>query len=120
MSTVLVVEDNEAFAYAISRSILAAGHRVVNAPDTLAALDALDAGPVDLVVTDIRMPPGKPHGFAFARMARMRRPQLPIVYMTGYAGSFDLESELAYGPIFDKKDPPEGLLAEIDTLLSAA
>jgi CheY-like chemotaxis protein len=119
MSTVLIVEDDEAFAYAASKFVQAAGHRVVTAPDTLAALKAMDEESVDLVLTDIRMPPGKPHGFAFARMARLRRPRLPVIYMTGYPDCFDASRELAYGKIFDKKDPPDDLLAEINALLDA-
>jgi CheY-like chemotaxis protein len=85
MSTVLVVEDDEAFAYVAAKIVERAGHRVITASGSLAALNVLDAGRwIDLILTDIRMPPGEPHGFALCKMARARRPHLPVIFMTAY------------------------------------
>ena len=85
MATVLLVEDDDAFAYAASRDIESAGHRVITVSGSMAALSAIDADPsIDLLVTDIRLPPGEPHGFALANMARHRRPTLPVIYITAY------------------------------------
>jgi CheY-like chemotaxis protein len=85
MKTILLVEDDEAFAYAATKAIEGAGYRVVTARTTMAGLQAIDADPsIDLLVTDIKMPPGQPHGFALANMAHQRRPRLPVIYVTAY------------------------------------
>jgi DNA-binding NtrC family response regulator len=85
MATVLLIEDDEAFAYAATKAIEEAGHRVIAKLDSLSGLLALDTErSIDLVVTDIRMPPGQPHGFAIGHMAHLRRPGLPIIYMTAF------------------------------------
>lgn len=49
------------------------------APD--AALDAIDEGAYDCVVTDYKM--GKMDGLAFLRAVRETRPELPVVFFTG-------------------------------------
>lgn len=55
-TTVLVVEDNadarEIFAFSLS----AQGYRVVEAGDGAEALLKLEEGPVDVMLTDLRMP----------------------------------------------------------------
>jgi DNA-binding NtrC family response regulator len=49
------------------------------------ALRALDSSvPLDLLVTDIVMPPSMPHGIAVAHMAKNKRPGIGIIYMTGH------------------------------------
>ena len=48
------------------------------------ALEVLEAErPIDLLITDIVMP-GSVNGIALSRMARLRRRDLKVVYLTGY------------------------------------
>jgi CheY-like chemotaxis protein len=102
MKTILLVDDDEAFRYSAARHLTDAGYVVIAAADSMAALRELGAGvAIDLLLTDIVMPHGKPHGLALARMARMRRSHLPIVLMTGYDGVVGADTELP-GPIFRK------------------
>jgi CheY-like chemotaxis protein len=85
MATILLVDDNEGFRHAASCHLDDAGYDVIALATTSEALEALDAGrPIDLAVLDIHMPRGHVHGYALARMARIRRPRLPIVFVTGY------------------------------------
>jgi CheY-like chemotaxis protein len=85
MKTILVVEDDEAFAYAASRALEKAGYAVISVRTTMAALREIEIGrTIDLVVTNIRMPPGQPHGFAFANMVQMKRSSMPIIFMTAF------------------------------------
>jgi CheY-like chemotaxis protein len=96
MATVLLVEDDEAFAYAAAREIENAGHRVVAVTESMAGLNVLDTDPsIDLLVLDIKMPPGQPHGFALGRMANRRRPDLPIIYITAYPQLAEQDGETA-------------------------
>ena len=69
---VLVVDDDEGFRYTAERALTSAGYEVVAAPDYRLALEKLEEEQIfDLLLTDILMP-DRIHGFALARMARMR------------------------------------------------
>jgi CheY-like chemotaxis protein len=84
MRHVLVVDDDEAVRGAVCEGLRLAGYKVVAAATTTEALRELETGrAIDLAVIDVKMPPGHPHGFAFARMARLRRPMLRFVFMSG-------------------------------------
>jgi CheY-like chemotaxis protein len=81
--TILLVDDDEGFRCAASKVLENAGFTVSAAPDYRAALEVLDGGlAVDLLVTDVFMP-GRMHGFPLARMARMRRLGLKVIFVTG-------------------------------------
>lgn len=115
MKTILVVEDDEAFAYAASRSLETAGYNVVRVADSLAGLKAVEKTPVDLILADVRMPRGAPHGFAFGRVVHNRLRALPIVYMTAYP---ELAEEDA-APVLRKSDGVDAIVAAVRAQLAA-
>jgi two-component system, cell cycle sensor histidine kinase and response regulator CckA len=83
--TVLLVEDEDALRAAIRRLLQAEGYRVLEAENGAAALRLLEraaALEVALVLTDLRMPvmDGRQLAAALARV----RPNVPIVFMSGY------------------------------------
>lgn len=85
MATILMVEDDPAFAEALDRGLRAARFEVVVAANSLAALRLLETDQrVDMLLTDIKMPDGHPHGIALSLMARRQRPALPVIFMSGY------------------------------------
>jgi len=115
---ILLVEDDESFRYALAERLREGGLAVAEAAgfaDALARIE--DAQPVDLLVTDVMM---QVHGFALARMARSRRPALPIVYVTGREHVPADELATAYGPVLSKANGVERLAAEITAMLAAA
>ncbi|MGH9943517.1 MAG: PAS domain S-box protein [Pyrinomonadaceae bacterium] len=83
--TVLVVED-EPTLRDIARELLELyGYRVLLAPDGRAALSAcgqMGEEPVHLVITDVVMPGMS--GPELARRLRALRPEMKIIYMSGY------------------------------------
>jgi len=83
--TVLVVED-DADVRSYSADILRdLGYRVVEAPEGPAALALLDAEPaIRLLFTDVGLPGGL-NGRQLADAARRRRPDLKVLFTTGYA-----------------------------------
>jgi DNA-binding NtrC family response regulator len=88
MPTILLVEDDNVFAYALQRHLRRDGHLVVPATNTMDALEALDSDqPIDLMITDIGMPTGIPNGLALARMAALKRSALPVILITGLPGA---------------------------------
>ena len=81
---ILLVEDDRVFLRTLELVLKSAGFEVVAVPDYVPALKHLDSGaPVDVLLTDIVMP-DRVNGLALARMARLRRPGLGVVYFTAY------------------------------------
>lgn len=111
MATILLIEDDEALACALSDSLRDAGHDVITALDGNSALETLDTDVrIDLLLTDIVMPPGHPHGLALARMARRKRSNLAVILMTGHP---DLREEVDGERLLLKPLRVELVLAEI-------
>ena len=84
---ILIVEDNENVRrMAISR-LEALGHDIVDADSPAKALEILeqDSG-IELLFTDIVMPGGV-NGFDLAHKAVERRPELKVIFVSGYAPS---------------------------------
>jgi CheY-like chemotaxis protein len=79
---ILYVEDDPALRLSTADLLDDMGHQVVEAADAPAALEWLRAGhPVDLLLTDIRMP--LMDGQELAAAARALRPDLTVVFTTG-------------------------------------
>ena len=62
------------------------GFNVIQAGDGPHAKQQLDAHSIDLLLSDIVLPHGM-SGTEFAAAARDQNPSLPVLFMTGYAGS---------------------------------
>jgi CheY-like chemotaxis protein len=78
---VFVIHDEPEFADRLVGALSVAGHDVVAFVDPMVALDALDAAQrVELLITRIQFPPGKPNGIALARMTRFKRPDVRVVF----------------------------------------
>ena len=81
---VLVVEDMSVVRSFVCEVLTDAGYRCTPAPDVESALQKLHADPsIALLLSDV----GLPHmnGRELANVARMLRPSLPVLFMTGYA-----------------------------------
>jgi len=103
MPTLLLVEDDDAFRYAASRYLTAAGFKVVSVPTTVKALVEVDSGlHTDALVLDVAMPAGNPLGVSFALMMRRRQPAIPVLLMTAFPGllkGYRLPGKILYKPI---------------------
>ena len=81
---ILIVEDDGAWLTVVQAMLERAGHRVSAFPDYRGALELIEGdAAIDLLLTDIQLPAGTPHGLALARMAKLRRRRLPVLFMTG-------------------------------------
>ena len=86
--TILVVEDDITVRELIIRILTHLGYKVVEASDGNAALKVLNETPnISLLFTDIVLPDGMSAG-EFTREAKQRRPDLKVLYTTGYADDF--------------------------------
>jgi excisionase family DNA binding protein len=78
---VLVVDDDDAVRTLIAKTLESADYEVLTAVDGRSAIDQLEGGPFDLMITDLKMP--GMDGLSVIREARRRTADLPIIIITG-------------------------------------
>ncbi len=88
--TLLFVDDEPSILSALRRLCRPRGYRVLTAESGAAALEVLEQGPVDLIVSDMRMP--KMDGAELLSIVRQRWPAVLRLLLTGYA---DIGSTIA-------------------------
>jgi DNA-binding NtrC family response regulator len=81
--SILVVDDAPETLEVVRRNLEAEGYRVLTAPGVTEALAILDATPIDLVVTDYKMP--RVSGLDLVRHVRENLKDTEVVMITGYA-----------------------------------
>ncbi len=89
---ILVVDDEEMVRSVATRLLQLRGHEVEGVASGREALDRLKAAPFDLVFTDYGMP--EMNGAELARAIRDVRPGLPVVLVTGYTETHEVEHEV--------------------------
>jgi two-component system alkaline phosphatase synthesis response regulator PhoP len=82
-SSVLVVDDEAAIRYSVSKTLQRVGYSVREAASGEDALDMMTSEAFDLVLTDIRMPPGL-DGVELIRLLKDRAPDTIVILMTAY------------------------------------
>ncbi len=106
--TVLVVEDEDGMRLLMRQVLEGAGYQVCEADEGFQALSVLLQGrPVDLVVSDIRMP--RMDGYELAAHMLALAIKVPILFVTGYVN--ELDATVLPGPVLTKPFEPEQLLA---------
>jgi DNA-binding NtrC family response regulator len=89
--TLLIVDDDEGMRENLQDLFESLGYRVLTASNAAEAHKALDGAPVDLVLTDYKMP--GPTGVELIEAARRKRPKLRAILMTAFGDSFtEIES----------------------------
>ena len=83
MACILLAEDDNSVRYFLARSLENAGHEVLAFADGEDAVPVLEAGPYDLLITDIVMP--GMDGIELARLAKKVRSSLPVIFITGFS-----------------------------------
>jgi len=81
--TILVVDDDPVARKIVRRNLATIEYQVLTAPSVAAAIQILDATPVDLVVTDLKMP--KVGGIDLIRHVRANFEDTAVIMITGYA-----------------------------------
>ena len=83
--TVLLIEDQEAIRIVVAEVLESAGYSVVAAADGPSGLEILQStARVDLLITDVGLPGGL-NGRQVADAGRAGRPDLKVLFITGYA-----------------------------------
>jgi len=82
-ATVLFAEDDPAVRQSLAQLLSMSGYRVLTAEDGFEALRLLTQQEIDVLLTDIVMP--GLDGVELARKARALRPDMRIMFLTGYS-----------------------------------
>ncbi len=116
--TILVVEDEPWLLEMMEDMLVNLNYKVIKKSSSEEALKILDAKEsFDVLLTDIVMP-GNINGFELARKMREERPDLAVVYMSGYSGFDTQEMGTAVAPMVNKPCPPERISKAIREALS--
>ncbi len=120
MARILLTEDDNSLRHFLARSLEIAGHEVLAFGDGEDALPVLNAGPFDILITDIVMP--RLGGLELAQIAKEVRPSLPIIYITGFA-AIASEAETDEGDLSQLLSKPfhlNSLVEAVDRALFSA
>jgi len=119
--TILLAEDEPRVRSLVSRLLLAAGYTVLAAADGETALDLYQAhrDQIELLVLDLSMP--RLNGRILADRIRAQKPELPVIFLTGYDPDALASEEFAAqgGAILTKPVESALLLETVRTCLDA-
>ena len=117
---VLLVDDDTEVRAAVADMLRYAGHDVVEAGNGRQALDCLErhGERIDLMILDYVMP--DIDGVETARLGRLKRPRLPILFITGFADTAFLAAEANSRHILQKPFYTADLVAKIEAALRTA
>ncbi|TKJ42148.1 hypothetical protein CEE37_00285 [candidate division LCP-89 bacterium B3_LCP] len=82
MASVLIADDDSGFLVSLSIALRREGYEVWAAENSEEALNLLDAHSFDFMMIDIRL--GPLLGVELAEWALLRKPQLPVIFMSAY------------------------------------
>ena len=118
VGTLLLVEDEDAVREVARRILERAGYRVLHAPNANAALSVIGGGidEIDLLVSDVVMPGMR--GPEMYEVLRRLRPDLPAIFLSGYADLADSTEGLPLGSRFLAKPySPDDLIRIVQLAL---
>jgi DNA-binding NtrC family response regulator len=83
MANILIVDDEKKIRHLLSIMLERAGHHIIQAEDGFEALQLLESTPVDIVITDIRMP--KMSGLEMLKRIKTSGHACPVIFITAFA-----------------------------------
>lgn len=117
--TVLVVDDESTIRMLLTDTLTDLGYSSIEAADSATGLKILQSDVrIDLLITDVGLPGGM-NGRQMADAARVRRPDLKVLFITGYAENAVLRAgQLEPGmSMMTKPFPIEAMAARIRSLI---
>jgi DNA-binding NtrC family response regulator len=117
MATILYVDDEPAVGLIVEDTLVRAGHEAVGARSVPEALQVLAGGPVDLIISDYRMPGIT--GLEFLTMLQREGYDIPLIMLTGYASIEHAVASIKAGAIdyITKPVRPQQLELAVDQAL---
>ena len=84
--SILLIDDDDSLRRVVEYNLHEEGYRVITAADGTSGLQAFQSQPIDLVLTDIRMP--EMDGLELLTRLKSMHPDLPVVILTAH-GTID-------------------------------
>jgi DNA-binding NtrC family response regulator len=118
--TILVVDDDLHILEVIEARLSSADFRVFTASGVQEALEVLQAQPVDLLISDVRMP--GLGGMDLLKEVRTLHPELPVIFLTAYGTIPDAVRAIKAGALEYLTKPFNGrdLLLKVQKILKEA
>jgi len=117
--TILLVEDDEMVRTLVHETLVRDGYRVLDAPDPIEARRVAEAfrGRIHLLITDVVLP--KVSGREFARQLTRKRPDMKVMYMSGYTDSAVVNSGILQKEVAFLQKPftPYSLIEKVRDVL---
>lgn len=102
--TILLVEDDEGNRTIIAEILTDMGYLVIDKSDVTSALEVVrDETPIDLVITDYRLP--DTDGFTLVDAMRKSRPGVQVIMMTAYGNAENYIRSMSLG-VFEYLNKP--------------
>jgi len=119
--TILLCEDEEVVRKLVSTMLSRSGYRVLAAagPDEAIRITDTHPGAIDLMLTDVVMP--EMNGPELYGLLRERRPELKVLYMSGYTDNAVVEQAALTGSgnFLQKPFTRDGLIAKLQSALTS-
>jgi DNA-binding response OmpR family regulator len=80
--TILLIEDDDLLRKTMKQFVEESGYVVLEAKDGLEGIEMINKETFDLIITDVVLP--HVSGIGVIKMAKTRRPEIPIICITGY------------------------------------
>ena len=120
MVRILVVDDEDLVRFSVRQMLEDEGHQVEEAGDGVEGMAKVQAGPLDLLITDIVMP--RKEGLETIAEAKQMRPDLRVIAISGGGpvGQFDyleLAKQFGADAVLAKPFKKQELIAVVNTVL---
>ncbi len=118
--TILAVDDDLHILEVMEARLLSGEYRVLTATNVREALEILQHHPVDLLISDMRMPGLS--GMDLLREVRSHHPELPVIFLTAYGTIPDAVKAIKAGAVEYLTKPFDGrdLLQRVQKILKEA
>lgn len=116
--TILLVEDEKGVRDLVRSMLIQRGYKVLSAGDCEVALKIARSHPtqIDLLIADVVMP--GLNGPELARRLRALRPNLRVLFMSGFVREASMKSAtLPDAAFLEKPFPPDALVGKVQEIL---
>ena len=118
MARILLAEDDGSLRGFLTRALERAGHAVVDCENGDDAIDALEQGPYDLLLTDIVMP--EMDGIELAQRAAVIAPSMRVMFITGFAAvALSAAQATPQAKVLSKPVHLRDLVNEVERMIAA-
>ena len=110
--TILLIEDDKVLQGILEDFLVESGYLVLKASDGLEGIEMIGKEAFDLIITDVVLP--YVSGIGVIKMAKAKRPEVPIICVTGYGYSPEKlaeeeKADIVFRKPFEFKDLDEAI-----------